>query len=358
LKRLIEKIPLVMICICSISFSELAAEPIVVLLTAVTVSLIVQYLGKGKYSGLLLAAIGLVSAFTPAAVFGFPLILYDELWLDSPFLALTYLPALAGITELEAKPLIVTAAGAACALIMYIRVGALEKSIQNLLSLRNQAELSNMALMEKNYRLTEAQDNEVRLATLRERNRIAREIHDNVGHMLTRSLLQSGALMIINKDEKLKGPLEDLKNTLDTAMTSIRQSVHDLHDDSIDFDAVAYESIRSVENKFKVSYRNEAGGDLPVKIRLCFLAVIKEGLSNAVKHSNGDKMVIIVREHPAFYQLNIEDNGSCSENMRLDKGGIGLQNMRDRAESLGGMINFIPSSEGFRIMASIPKNTK
>lgn len=45
------------------------------------------------------------------------------------------------------------------------------------------------------------QDYEIYLATLKERNRIAREIHDNVGHMLTRSILQLGALSVINKDE-------------------------------------------------------------------------------------------------------------------------------------------------------------
>lgn len=358
MKRLLEKLPLGLLCIVAFAFTGLDAEPIFLLLLTAAVSLTAQYMGDRTATAYLLAAVGIVSVFYPVAICGLPLILYDELWMGKPWLVATYITTLIRINEIRTEQLIITAAAAGTALIMYLRIGALEKSIQSLLSLRNQTEQSNMALIEKNYRLTEAQDNEVRLATLKERNRIAREIHDNVGHMLTRSLLQSGALIVINKDEKLKAPLEDLKSTLDTAMTSIRQSVHDLHDDSIDFDAVAYESIRSVENKFKVKYRNEAGSDLPVKIRLCFLAVIKEGLSNAVKHSKGDRMMILVREHPAFYQLNIEDNGECSENMRLDKGGIGLQNMRDRVESLGGMINFIPSAEGFRIIINIPKNTK
>ena len=77
------------------------------------------------------------------------------------------------------------------------------------------------------------QDYEIYLATLKERNRIAREIHDNVGHMLTRSILQLGALSVINKDETVGEAINDLSGTLNTAMTSIRSSVHDLHDDSI-----------------------------------------------------------------------------------------------------------------------------
>ena len=53
----------------------------------------------------------------------------------------------------------------------------------------------------------EKQDYEIYLATLRERNRIAREIHDNVGHMLSRSILQMGALITIHKEEPLHGQL-------------------------------------------------------------------------------------------------------------------------------------------------------
>ena len=358
MKRLLEKLPLVLLSICAFAHTGLDMAPIAILLVAVSVSLTVQYIGKRTVSYLLLAAVGLISYVYPQAFCAMPFILYDDLLIGKPWLACGYISVLVKINELEPIQIFIVLTASAAAFVMYISITSLEKSLQRLLSLRNEAEQNNIALIEKNYRLTEAQDNEVRLATLRERNRIAREIHDIVGHMLTRSLLQSGALIIINKDEKLKSPLEDLKNTLDSAMTSITQSVHDLHDDSIDFDAVAGESIRSAESRFAVNYRNEAGADLPVKIRLCFLAIIKEGISNALKHSNGSKMTVLVREHPAFYQLIVEDNGKCGENMRLDKGGIGLQNMRDRAESLGGMINFIPSAEGFRIMANIPKSTK
>ena len=210
----------------------------------------------------------------------------------------------------------------------------------------------NQQLAQQNLLLAEAQDNEIHLATLKERNRIAREIHDNVGHMLTRSLLQSGALIVINKDEQLREPLESLRDTLDSAMTSIRESVHDLHDDSIDLKKVVEDSLRSVEDRFTVKFDCDVSEHLSGNIKLCIIGVIKEGLSNAVKHSNGDSIELIVREHPAFCQLVMEDNGSCSE---IKESGIGLKNMRDRAAALGGRISFTPSPEGFRIFMSIPK---
>ena len=52
--------------------------------------------------------------------------------------------------------------------------------------------------------------------------------------MITRSILQVGAIGVINTDEKLKAPIADLKSTLDTAMDSMRKSVHDLYDESVD----------------------------------------------------------------------------------------------------------------------------
>ena len=102
-----------------------------------------------------------------------------------------------------------------------------------LLSLRDNTAEHDMLVAENTRQLLRNQDNMVLTATLSERNRIAREIHDNVGHMLTRSILQTGAIKVINKDERLTKPLEQLQSTLDTAMDSMRNSVHDLHDESV-----------------------------------------------------------------------------------------------------------------------------
>ena len=88
-------------------------------------------------------------------------------------------------------------------------------------------------------------------------------------------------------------------------------------------------------------------------VKLCFIGVIKEALSNTAKHSDGDSIKIIIREHPALYQLSIADNGSCPE--KIDESGMGLANMRERAASLNGNINITSGSKGFRIFLSVPK---
>ena len=117
-----------------------------------------------------------------------------------------------------------------------------------LLARRDNTAEHDMLVAQNTRQLLENQDNMVLTATLSERNRIAREIHDNVGHMHTRSILQTGAIKVINKDERLEKPLAQLQSTLDTAMDSMRKSVHDLHDESIDLRTALDDVINNVSD--------------------------------------------------------------------------------------------------------------
>ena len=109
-----------------------------------------------------------------------------------------------------------------------------EKMRQELHRTRDDSEELTEVLREQNRRLLNEQDQEVHLATLAERNRIAREIHDNVGHILSRGILLLGAIRTVSADQTIAPQLQMLAETLDSAMAKMRESVHDLHDDSID----------------------------------------------------------------------------------------------------------------------------
>ena len=119
------------------------------------------------------------------------------------------------------------------------RTEAAECLEQSLMKLRDDSTEKNLLLEEKNRMLAEKQDYEIYAATLKERNRIAREIHDNVGHLLSRSILITGAAKAINASDALSPVLDDLDHSLNQAMTSIRTSVHDLHDESLNLKEAA-----------------------------------------------------------------------------------------------------------------------
>ncbi|MDY3249930.1 MAG: histidine kinase [Candidatus Choladocola sp.] len=216
-----------------------------------------------------------------------------------------------------------------------------------------------LLLEEKNKSLREKQDSEIYAATLRERNRIAREIHDNVGHMLTRSILMTGALRTVNRSSELEEPLQHLDTTLNCAMDSIRQSVHDLHDSSVNLE----DSLKSMIHEFTfcpVILHYEMSPALPRNLKYSFISITKEALVNIAKHSNATEASVTVMEHPGFYQLIIQDNGTKAVTGPMESlissTGIGLANMDSRIRSLGG--NFqIQSASGFRIYITVPKNS-
>ncbi len=218
----------------------------------------------------------------------------------------------------------------------------------------------NLLLQERNQSILERQDYEIYTATLKERNRIAREIHDHVGHMLSRAILMVGAMKAVNKEEGMKEPLIQLENTLNTAMTNVRESVHDLHDDSVDLGEVL-ESLAADYSFCLAAVTYDMGNAVPREVKYSFIAIVKEALSNTAKHSDASKVEIVAREHPGLYQLVIQDNGTTcggglgeEEALCQESGGIGIRNMRDRVRSLGGMMQ-IGSKEGFRIFITVPK---
>ena len=102
-------------------------------------------------------------------------------------------------------------------------------------------------------------------------------------------------------------------------------------------------------------------------MKYSLISITKEGLSNVMRHSNADSVNILLREHPALYQLCIEDNGtpeneipdiqteSDSDKMNNISDGMGLSNIRDRVKSLGGTVQ-ITQEKGFRIFVTIPKS--
>ncbi|MCR4955075.1 MAG: sensor histidine kinase [Lachnospiraceae bacterium] len=216
----------------------------------------------------------------------------------------------------------------------------------------NATELLN-ALKEKNTYLASNQEKEIHIATLSERNRIAREIHDNVGHMLTRSILQLGAIMVVHKQEPVREELEPLKESLDVAMNNIRESVHDLHKESFDVKAAA-EKLLAELSDYEVEYRCTISLEADKEIKYAFITILKEAITNIRKHSNATKINVDMLELSDYYQMLVEDNGTGAKNIGHIKGGIGLSNMEERARNLGGIFT-VSGEKGFRIFVSVPK---
>ncbi len=238
---------------------------------------------------------------------------------------------------------------AALLVIMRYRTDIADKIHQSYIKQRDDYDDADTAHKYAMSRILKEQDNEINVAILAERNRIAREIHDNVGHLLSSSILQLGALMTVNRDENTNEMLGALKDTLSEGMNSVRSSVHNLRNESIDLKSQLDRIIDGYTFcEIELSY--DVSEDLDANLKYAVIAIIKECLTNTSKHSDATKVKISVYEHPRLLQLVVSDNGSKVIDNKITSG-MGIENIKQRVKALGGTLN-IGTSNGFSVFAS------
>lgn len=202
----------------------------------------------------------------------------------------------------------------------------------------------------------------VRMATLNERTRIARDIHDNVGHLLTRAIMQTEASKVVAQargETDAAQALSDINITLQEAMSMMRRSVHDLADDGTDF-VTMIEDATQCPSTLKVQVTNGIT-NAPAPVARCCCALIREALANTVHHSHASHAEVTLRDFPAFWQIVVQDDGGNDSGMPGErrsyehKRGMGLADIEDRVHALNGTCAFGPHGSGWRVFASIPK---
>ena len=236
----------------------------------------------------------------------------------------------------------------------------IDKLASSLQKTRDDSTELTLLLQDKNRSLRDKQDYEIYAATLKERNRIAREIHDNVGHLLSRAILITGAMKMTNQISGLQEPFDSLDSSLGEAMDSIRKSVHDLHDDAVDLEK-ALEEIIADFSFCSVDFSYHLSKTIAREVKYNVIAIVKEALNNVMKHSNANLVQLTVSESEDLYQVMIEDNGTTispntpTNPLNIETRGIGLINMTERVKKLHGTITFY-SQNGFRIYIKLPKH--
>lgn len=352
MKKLLDKLVILIITLALYLLSANNVYLIVPVLIAISLSAILSYFEGEALTTIVFLAYIVACLIEPTFLFFIPLICYDvifhkikELWV------LAFLPLFMDLLQRQVP---LNWLIAALILVVYLlkhRTIAIQRLEVDYNRLRDNTKEISMQLEKQNKDLLEKQDYEINLATVTERNRIARDIHDNVGHLLSRSILQIGALLAINKDDQTKADLKLIKNTLSEAMDSIRTNVHNLHEESISLKTEIQKLIDGFRFcTIKFDYDVETNPERNIKY--CFIAVTKEALSNIIKHSNGTEASVKIHEHPALYQLVIQDNGSRGS--YNSENGIGIKSITDRVASVDGNVN-ISTDNGFRIFISIPK---
>lgn len=262
---------------------------------------------------------------------------------------------------LPARALLLTAILSVAATLLSLRTAQLEREQERMRRTRDELQERALALEARNRDLADRQDYEVELATLAERARIAREIHDNVGHQLTRASLQTEALRVVHAGEPgVAADFVDVKRTVDEALQLVRSSVHALNDNAANLSVQLERIVKGARSDGGPQIELEVLAEhAPANVANCFAAILREALSNTMRHARAQNVTVRCMEHPSFYQLIVTDDGAgaTKTNSQGIAEGMGLGSMRERVEALGGTFTAGPraGAPGWRVFATVPK---
>ena len=248
----------------------------------------------------------------------------------------------------------------ALAALLALRTTEEETTRARLHAMRDDLREKVLALQDVNARLLRAQDHELRAVALSERTRIAREIHDGVGHVLTRLLLRVKALQVTHRDELgVVADLATLDSDLGEALDSMRRSVHALSEEGEEL-ATSLNLLGSRCGIAKVDVDCSTQTEPPPVVARCVIAVVREALTNAARHGRAASARVAVTDYPAFWQVTVDNDGvvPSGDGPLVDGGGnagLGLRSMTERVEALGGRVRITPRPR-FTVFATIPKD--
>ena len=202
-------------------------------------------------------------------------------------------------------------------------------------------------------------------ATLQERNRIAREIHDGLGHTLAAQTIQINNALLFwqsNNNDKALTFLRQAKELGAEALLEIRRSLSVLRSNPLQG-----KSLKSAIEKLLTDFEQTTGIepscqiDLPLslstEVNTTVYRIVQESLTNICKHAQAKNVTVELLAHAGIIHLSIEDNGK-GFNPTQNTTGFGLQGMRERAIALGGQLHLHSQpGTGCCISVSLPLST-
>ena len=196
-----------------------------------------------------------------------------------------------------------------------------------------------------------------RLAVMAERLRIARDLHDLLGHNLSLIALKSelARRLVAVSPERAITEISDVEQVARITLQEVREAVASYRQPTLLSELHGAQEILAAAG---ITYRYDCDesiiGTLPTAVESVLAWAVREGVTNVIKHSRAHLCMIRVGRDKQAVQLEVSDDGSGSENNTADSG-IGLRGLVERVEVLGGRCTAKPRNEGgFRLTISLP----
>lgn len=228
--------------------------------------------------------------------------------------------------------------------------------------LLHELEVSHQQLQEKSTRVAE-------LAATEERNRLARNIHDSLGHYLTVINIQLEKALAFRQlsPTEADASVRNAKNLASEALKDIRASVSTLRNGDMAFSLTdelteLVQQVQTEELTVELALEGHEEG-FSKQTLLTLYRAVQEGLTNVQKHASATQAKVQIALLPHRAELVIEDNGNGFEPAKLeqpngvDAHGFGLIGLRERLELLSGTLQLESQPKrGTRLSISAPKD--
>lgn len=244
-------------------------------------------------------------------------------------------------------------------------IGARGYRIQNEAYKTNQVHLEELQkahteLQEAHHQLQEAAIHTMQVAVLQERTRIARDIHDALGHSLTSLIVQLHALKYMLQDgpENAQEAVRNMLGVAKQSLEEIRSSVHTLAVDKTSLGLTPLRALLSQAEKHTGLKMELISSDLDIPLSqeatITFYRILQEALTNSLRHSDAKHIQVIVEQNDDSIFLSIRDDGHIT-NQETIKPGFGLTGIEERIKKLkGNLTYFVREPHGFQIDVAIP----
>lgn len=203
-----------------------------------------------------------------------------------------------------------------------------------------------------------------------ERRRVSRELHDGINQLLVsvKYRLETAITNTSDSNISVRESLAKGEEVLSTAIQEVRRISHDLRPSVLD-DLGLIAALNNLLVEFRERNDilffiniNEPQSEVAEEVTTTLYRIVQEALSNIEKHADATRVALSLEEDAEGLVLAISDNGvGIDKKAALKQEGIGLRNMRERVEFLGGIFEVSPGqTSGTRIVASFLKyqNTK
>lgn len=199
-------------------------------------------------------------------------------------------------------------------------------------------------------------------ATLQERNRIAREMHDSVGHSLTAQSIQLENVEVWMASDRAKASdhLTKARSLGKDALQNVRHTVATLRNNPLKGQSLS-QALTKMTQEFErttsiqVQFSTHLETPVPREMAAALYRLVQEALTNVSKHSEATQVTINLTEQEMELSLKISDNGKGFLPGK-NTTGFGLQGMQERTVALGGLFELHSQPQtGCHIQIQIPR---